>query len=107
MPVSRRRFLASAGAAAGLGSLLAACDGGPARAAECAGYAGLGVRALKARQVLGYVDETPDPAQQCRRCRSYRAPASGSPCGGCRQLAGPVAPGGYCASWAAGASRGR
>ena len=96
--VSRRRLLALVPLAAGAG--LAACARRPVRASDCAGYAALGPAALKRRQAYGYLDATPDPAQRCRTCRNYRAPAGEAPCGGCGLLAGPVAPGGYCAGWA-------
>lgn len=100
-PVSRRRFLVSAGAVLGFGPVLAACGGGPVRASSCEGYSALDTAALQQRQALGYLDVTPDPAQQCVGCRFYQTPVGESPCGGCQLFQGPVAPGGYCASWVA------
>ena len=102
MSVSRRRFLASAGAVLGLAPL-AACGERTVRASSCEGYDALGAAALKQRQALGYVDVTPDPAQVCQNCLFYQVPPASAACGGCQLFAGPVAPAGYCASWAAAA----
>lgn len=119
--ISRRNFLGRFAllGAAGLGasSLLAACGGGeqPAEtapgeaatsgdgvvAAQCEGYDALTEQDLQTRQTLGYVDESPNPQQICSNCRFYNQPAGGSPCGGCTLFQGPVAPEGYCNSWAA------
>ena len=44
---------------------------------------------------------SPNPQQLCSNCRFYNVPAGGSPCGGCQLFQGPVAPEGYCTSWAA------
>jgi hypothetical protein len=99
--VSRRRFLASAGAVLGLAPVLSACGGGPVRAASCEGYAALDAVALQMRHRLEYVDEAPNLAQQCSTCRFYQPPVGDSPCGGCQLFAGPVAPGGHCTSWIA------
>lgn len=100
MPVSRRRFLASA-AALGLAPL-AACGDQVVRASSCEGYAALDARDLQQRQALGYLDVTPDLAQQCAGCAYYQASVV-PPCGGCQLFAGPVSPAGYCASWASSA----
>ena len=99
-PVSRRRFLVTTGAVLGLGPAFAAC-GGPVTAASCEGYDALTEQELQARAALNYVDETPVAGQRCDNCRFYQRPAGGSACGGCQLFAGPVAPGGYCTSWAA------
>ncbi|WP_420455988.1 high-potential iron-sulfur protein [Rubrivirga sp.] len=97
--VSRRRFLASAGAVLGVGPVLAACGGGDVTAASCQGYSALDAAALQQRQSLDYVDNTPRPAELCSNCRFYNAPEGGSPCGGCQLFPGPVAPDGWCKSW--------
>lgn len=99
---SRRQFLATTGAALGLGPLVAACGGGDGVvAAECAGHDALTPQDLQARQALAYVDVTPIPVQRCDNCQFYVLPEGGSPCGGCQLFAGPVAPGGYCTGWVA------
>ena len=125
---SRRSFLgrfAALGAAGlGLSGALAACGGGedgeatttmPAeqpeteggaqtagvQASECEGYDALTEQDLQMRETLGYVDESPNPEQLCSNCRFYTQPAEGDVCGGCQLFAGPVAPDGYCNSWAA------
>ena len=100
-PVSRRRFLVSAGAVLGVGPVLAACGGGDVTAAACEGYDALTPADVQTREALGYVDVTPNAAQRCDNCRLYNAPAGRSPCGGCQLFAGPVAPAGWCRSWAA------
>lgn len=119
--LSRRDFLGRFAVLGALGlgvSSLAACGGGeqPAEtapdgaaapadgdviAAQCEGYDALTEQDLQIRQTLGYVDDTPNPDQHCSNCRFYTQPAGGSPCGGCTLFQGPVAPGGYCNSWAA------
>ena len=101
--VTRRRFLASAGAVLGVGPILAACGGGDDAvvASACTGYDALRPQDLQAREALGYVDVTPNAAQRCDNCRLYNQPEGGSPCGGCQLFAGPVAPAGWCRSWAA------
>ena len=101
-PVTRRRFLASAGAVLGVGPLVAACGGGgPTTASACAGYGDLTGADLAAREALGYVDKSPKPAEICASCRLYDLPEGDSPCGGCQLFAGPVLAAGYCNSWAA------
>lgn len=97
--VTRRRFLASTGALLGLGPLVAAC-GDPVAAATCEGYDALTPQDLQTRAALGYVDASPKPAELCTNCRLYNAPAGGSACGGCQLFQGPVAPLGWCTSWA-------
>lgn len=101
--VSRRRFLVSAGAVLGVGPVLAACGGGDdtVAASECAGYGDLTAQDLQNREALQYVDVSPNAAQVCSNCRLYNQPQGGSPCGGCQLFAGPVTPGGWCASWQA------
>ena len=99
-PVSRRRFLVSTGAVLGLGPVLAACGGGDVTAASCEGYSALTAQDLSTREALGYVDATPNAAQRCDNCRLYNAAAAGADCGGCQLFAGPVAPAGWCRSWA-------
>ena len=98
--VSRRRFLAATGAALGLAPAIAAC-GGPIEAASCEGYDALTEPQLQSRAALNYVDVSPVAGQLCANCRLYNRPEGGSACGGCQLFAGPVAPGGYCTSWAA------
>ena len=98
--LSRRRFLVTTGAVLGLGPAFAAC-GGSVTAAACEGYGALTEQDLQTRASLGYVDDSPQPAQLCSNCRFYNRPEGGSDCGGCQLFAGPVAPGGYCTSWAA------
>ncbi len=115
---NRRAFLARLlplGALVVLGPGISACRGettpppqpgsastlpqtGPV-ASECAGYETLTPRDLNVRQTLQYVDVSSYPEKQCQNCQLYKAPHSGSPCGGCTLFRGPVAPTGYCVSW--------
>lgn len=81
--------------------MVAACGDPTIQASACDGYSALSATDLQRRQALGYVDVTPDPAQQCQGCRFYQPPAPSAACGGCQLFPGPVAPGGYCASWVA------
>ena len=101
--VSRRRFLATAAGALGLGSTLSACGGGGGGvvAAECAGYDQLTAAELQQRAALAYVDESPVIGQRCNNCSFYVAEQGGAACGGCQLFAGPVAPEGYCTGWVA------
>ena len=98
--LSRRRFLVTTGAVLGIGPVFAAC-GGSVTAASCEGYDALTEQDLQTRAALNYGDDTPVAGQRCDNCRFYTRPSGGSPCGGCQLFAGPVAPSGYCTSWAA------
>lgn len=105
-PATRRAFvrrLAGLGALTlGGPALLAACgDGGAVTAASCPGYDALTPQDRQMREALNYVDVSPNPAQLCTNCQFYVPEEGGSRCGGCTLFAGPVAPGGWCSSWAA------
>ncbi len=52
------------------------------------------------RRALAYVAETPNAGQRCDNCNKYVANQF-QDCGGCLLFSGPVAPAGYCRSWAA------
>lgn len=120
---SRRDFLLKASAlgavAIGGSSVLAACGGkeggsetpaaAPAApqaapktaAAGCNDLTGLTDQEKQMRTALQYVDATPIAEKRCDNCQLYVVPEGDSPCGGCKILKGPVAPAGYCTSWAA------
>ncbi|MFN3595993.1 MAG: high-potential iron-sulfur protein [Rubricoccaceae bacterium] len=106
-PASRRAFvrrLAGLGAlVVGGPALLTACGGGDdaITAASCPGYDALTPQDRQMREALNYVDASPNPAQLCTNCQFYVPEEGGSRCGGCTLFAGPVAPGGWCSSWAA------
>lgn len=113
---SRRDFLKrlSAAGVIGLGasSVLSACGGGesssetaapaeaPEAAAGCMDTSGLTEQEVAMRTQLQYVDSSPDPAKLCDNCALFLTPQEGSACGGCNLLKGPIAPKGYCISWA-------
>ncbi len=118
--LTRRDFLLRASvlgaAAVGGSSVLAACGGkesAPAQAppaasetpataaAGCNDLTGLTDQEKQMRTALKYVDVTPEAAKRCDNCQLYIEPEGGAPCGGCKILKGPVAPAGYCTSWAA------
>jgi hypothetical protein len=115
--LSRKDFLKKLGLAgvAGVGatSFLAACGGGSSEegsgssaskssgAATCNDTSGLTDAEKKLREdTFKYVNETPNPEKNCENCQFYKTPAAGAQCGGCTLFKGPVAPGGYCNSWA-------
>jgi hypothetical protein len=116
-PTSRRDFLKrlSAVSVIGLGasSVLSACGGGEsasnteaapeaaAAPAGCMDTTGLTEQEIAMRNQLQYVDVTANPEQACHNCALYLAAADGAACGGCNLLKGPIAPDGYCISWAA------
>ena len=121
--VTRRSFLARASvlglAAMGTGAVLTACGGGsesgssggeaaappepaPSVAAEgCNDLSGLTDPDVQMRQTLAYVDESTFADKNCANCQLYIVPEGGATCGGCQIIKGPIAPDGYCTSWAA------
>lgn len=116
--LGRREFLLRISAAGaltvGAGTVLSACGGGgegssadtaPAgdaasTEASCNDVSGLSEQEIAMRNQLQYVDETPNPEQVCTNCALWVAPAEGASCGGCNLIKGPIAPNGYCISWA-------
>lgn len=122
--LSRRDFLLRTSAlgavALGSGAILSACGGGQeqaeapaameeampaeepmAAASACDDLSGLTEADIQMRQTLQYVAESPKPDQLCSNCQLYVAPEGDAACGGCQIIKGPIAPGGYCTSWAA------
>lgn len=113
------RVLAVGGAGAFLPALISACGGeerpatpdsdvltpegeeGQVMAEACPGFDELTDQDMQLRQALEYVDVSPNATQVCSNCQFYTEPEAGSQCGGCELFQGPVAPGGYCNSWAA------
>lgn len=94
--------MASTLAACGGGENGGAGDGSAADSASCEGFATLTPQQRQLRQSLNYVDDSPNPAQNCANCRFWLAPAAGAACGGCQILPEqPVVASGYCTSWVA------
>jgi len=52
------------------------------------------------RSTLKYQDQSPEAAKNCTNCLQFQ-PAGEGQCGACKVLKGPVAPQGYCTTWAA------
>jgi hypothetical protein len=74
----------------------------PAAAADqCNDVTGLTEAEVQMRQTLAYVDASPHADKLCSNCQLYIPAEEGAPCGGCQIIKGPIAPGGYCTSWAA------
>jgi hypothetical protein len=119
---SRRDFLLTIGAAGAASAALAGCE--PAAppadqpptaetmpptaeptngvvAAECPGYDQLSDADLSVRRTLNYADVTPEPGQYCHNCRFKIEGDEWGECIGCQLFPGPVAPEGWCSSWAA------
>lgn len=53
------------------------------------------------RSTLQYTDQSTEKNKNCANCALYTAPESGSDCGGCLTITGPIHPEGYCTIWAA------
>lgn len=68
--------------------------------APCSDYTGLTETDVKARQSMGYVQQSPLSDRQCNNCNLWLPPPSGKPCGKCQLFKGPVEPGGHCTYWA-------
>lgn len=120
--VSRRDFLQrlSALGIAGVGAstVLSACGGGGGDDASsgsadaggssdlsCDDLSGLSDQQISQRETqvdaLQYVEETPNPDQNCANCSFWQAPEGNADCGGCQLFPGPVHPNGWCNSWVA------
>ena len=117
--VSRRHFLQSLGligAVGASGSLLVACGGSDdsgdgteaeggagTTTADCSDLSSLSDSERQQRKQmvksLNYVEESPQPEQNCGNCELYQEEKFGAGCGGCTLFPGPVAEGGYCDSW--------
>lgn len=52
------------------------------------------------RKQLQYVGKSAKDGQTCDNCQLYIAAKAGASCGGCQVVKGPIAPKGWCASWA-------
>lgn len=53
------------------------------------------------RTTFQYTDRSPEKDKTCANCALYTAPESGSDCGGCLTIKGPIHPEGYCNVWTA------
>ena len=80
------------------GAVLAGCKDAspPARGCETP----IDDASRELRRQLAYVEQTAQETQRCDNCNKYVANQFQA-CGGCLLFSGPVAPAGYCQSWAA------
>lgn len=93
-------------AAAGSAWALSACKGGgeeggeAAAGLDCTDTSGLTEQEITTRMNSKYVDETPIAGKVCDNCIQWEPPKEEGTCGGCKVIAGPVHPKGYCNLWA-------
>ncbi len=119
---TRRGFLMICGAAGAAGTLVAGCGGtgdsaneaastdadAPDNGAEavaddsftCMDTSGLEEADINLRSTLQYTDTSPEADKNCANCSLYVVPESGSGCGTCQTVKGPIHPLGYCTIWA-------
>ncbi len=114
--LTRRELIekaAIAGVAIGLGGLIIGCesdkkpvaaptptdkkpaDAKPA-ANACDDVSSLSEAEKKGREGLKYASVSPKPEQDCANCNFYK---TGSPCGTCTLVKGPIAEKGWCSAW--------
>ena len=99
---SRRDFLRGAVAAGSLlpAAMLLGCGKKELNCNDDAAVGTLSTADKNTREMLKYVDKSPDAAKRCNNCSQFND-AGASACGSCKVLKGPVNPGGYCTSWLA------
>ena len=107
--MERRSFLKTAFIGSAV-TVLSGCGGGndteapvqqETAALECNDLTGLTESEINARTNLNYVDVTPKPGQVCDNCAFWAEGATATACGTCTVVKGPIAPKGYCITWAA------
>ncbi len=111
---SRRKFIHKyfflGSAFLGAGAVLTSCDqkqspgkeNKMATAADsCDDFSAVSDNDKKARQKLGYVNDSPIDDMTCDKCNLWLPPSEGKKCGGCMLFKGPVYPSGYCTYWTA------
>lgn len=99
--LDRRDFLRQLGLFAALGwggQVLAGCGGKTQE--PCSDLTGLSAQDRQTRVTYGYRSATLIEAKRCDNCNFWKSPAGGGTCGSCTLVKGPIAPGGYCNSWA-------
>ena len=105
MPVdrsTRRDFLRGTVAASALlpAAMLLGCGKKTPTCNGDAQLSGLSETDRNARNILKYQDQSPEAAKSCSNCLQFVAASEGQ-CGTCKVVKGPVAPQGYCTTWAA------
>ncbi len=109
---SRRKFIERyffiASTFFGVGTIAAGCNqkqpdkkGGQTVAAvdPCNDFSAVTENDRKAREKLGYVNESPMPDMTCNVCNLWLPPDGDKKCGGCMLFKGPVYATGYCTYW--------
>jgi hypothetical protein len=95
-----RRDLLQRSAAGALVVLGAACGKNKAAPLACNDTTGLLPQDLTVRNLMKYVDVSPDPAKVCTNCQQFVPPPAPGSCGTCKVLKGTVNPIGSCISFA-------
>ncbi|RJQ22614.1 MAG: hypothetical protein C4560_02175 [Nitrospiraceae bacterium] len=72
--------------------------GGPAAGDPCADISGLTEQEKQTRVANSYVGKSTIEGKQCSNCNLF---SSGTPCGTCSLVRGPINPDGYCNAWVA------
>ena len=80
-------------------ALLSACA--KEKPFACISVDGLGADEILPRNRLAYTDVAADPNKTCATCQQFVPAPTGSGCGTCKIMKGPVHPGGSCKSYAA------
>jgi len=73
---------------------LAACN--EPEPPQCTDTKGLAEPEKALRATFAYVDRSPDPAKECKRCQQWKPAPRPDLCGGCKVIKGPFHPRGTC-----------
>jgi hypothetical protein len=98
---TRRDFLRGAATASALipAAMLLGCGKKAAVCNDPGQLSSLSEADRTARNVLKYVDTSTEANKTCSNCLQFQ-PAGDNQCGTCKVVKGPVAPTGYCSTWA-------
>ena len=67
----------------------------------CTDTSDLSRQEIKVREALKYTDESPKSEQDCENCSLWKPADEEGTCGGCKVMAGPIHPDGWCTAWVA------
>lgn len=101
--LSRRELLLGPSGMGGgvLGVLVVVAACGKEKPFACTSVEGLTADEILPRSRLAYSDVARDSNKTCATCQQFVPSSTGSGCGTCKILRGPVHPGGSCKSYAA------